>query len=487
MSAPIQPPPLLRKPRRWPLVIIPICLLAPLVILSGVFVGYRVSNAIAVSRLEAKIKQKGEPLTLTDLAATYPPIPDEENGAILLLELWQQEDPEFWLAYLEGKRPLPERRTPHWDDALPLLGNKAKRISRTTELTPENLAAATTFATEQAEHLEKLRLALRKPRFRFPLTLTEGFSMLLPHLPQLKREAQSFNILALLAIQNHEPDVALAAIEDMARTGQTLSTEPTLISQLVRIVCYDLTINAAERLLSRHALSPPQLERLGRVADQIAMPGALRLSFLAERTVFLNVFNLSPMEFAKITDSSNEAEETDNYAGFQAGMRLLGFIGLKDADRRLILETMEQAIALAERSDARALQECEALFTEVATRARRMPPKIFSAMLLPAEEKAAAKFVRLEGHRRTMLVALAVERYRWRHNGQLPDRLEQLVPDLLPTLPPDPFDDNPLRYKRLPAGFMVYSIGPDRTDDGGLEPRPGTRQTNFDVTFTIER
>ncbi len=143
-------------------------------------------------------------------------------------------------------------------------------------------------------------------------------------------------------------------------------------------------------------------------------------------------------------------------------MRLLGFIGLKDADRRLILETMEQAIALTDRSDAKALQECEALFTEVATRARRMPPKIFSAMLLPVEEKAAAKFVRLEAHRRTMLVALAVERYRWRHNGQLPDRLEQLAPDLLPTLPPDPFDDNPLRYKRLPAGFMVYSIGPDR-------------------------
>ncbi len=85
MSAPIRPPPLLRKPRYWPLVIIPICLLAPLVMLLGAFVAYRASNAIAVSRLEAKIKQKGEPLTLADLAATYPPIPDEENGAILLL------------------------------------------------------------------------------------------------------------------------------------------------------------------------------------------------------------------------------------------------------------------------------------------------------------------------------------------------------------------------------------------------------------------
>ena len=61
--------------------------------------------------------------------------PGEAHG------LWQQEDPEFWAAYLEGRRPLPERRTPHWDDALPLLGSNAKRISRTTELTPENLAA----------------------------------------------------------------------------------------------------------------------------------------------------------------------------------------------------------------------------------------------------------------------------------------------------------------------------------------------------------
>lgn len=201
----------------------------------------------------------------------------------------------------------------------------------------------------------------------------------------------------------------------------------------------------------------------------------------------LSVFNFSPMELAKITDSSNETEEEFSYSDYQAGMRWLGLMGLKDADRRLILETMEQAIALTERSDAQALQECEALFTRAATRARRLPPKLFSAMLLPAQGKTAVKFVRLEAHRRTMLVALAVERYRLCHNGQLPDRLEQLIPDLLPTLPPDPFDDNPLRYNRLPSGFVVYSIGPDRSDDDGLERHLGTRQKNFDVTFTIER
>jgi hypothetical protein len=106
MSTATKPPPLPRKPRKWLPAFIVSCTFAPLVILLILFISYRVSNASAVRRLEAKIKQNGEPLTLTDLAATYPPVPDEDKGAVLLLELWQQEDSEFWTAFLEGVRPV---------------------------------------------------------------------------------------------------------------------------------------------------------------------------------------------------------------------------------------------------------------------------------------------------------------------------------------------------------------------------------------------
>ena len=73
--------------------------------------------------------------------------------------------------------------------------------------------------------------------------------------------------------------------------------------------------------------------------------------------------------------------------------------------------------------------------------------------------------------------ALAVERHR-QAKGSLPEKLDDLVPTFLPSILRDPFDGAPLRYKRLPGGFSVYSIGTDGADNGG-DP------TN-DLAFTVE-
>ena len=41
------------------------------------------------------------------------------------------------------------------------------------------------------------------------------------------------------------------------------------------------------------------------------------------------------------------------------------------------------------------------------------------------------------------------------------------MPAFLPALPLDPFDGEPLRYKRMPDGIVIYSVGVDGKDDGG--------------------
>ena len=72
---------------------------------------------------------------------------------------------------------------------------------------------------------------------------------------------------------------------------------------------------------------------------------------------------------------------------------------------------------------------------------------------------------------------------------KLPNQLSDLVPTFLPVVPSDPFDGKPLRYKTLAKGYVVYSVGDDREDNGGAETNskgvsyvPGT-----DITVTVER
>ncbi len=85
-------------------------------------------------------------------------------------------------------------------------------------------------------------------------------------------------------------------------------------------------------------------------------------------------------------------------------------------------------------------------------------------------------------------VALEVERWRLAHGGRAPDSLAELVPEYAPSVPIDPFDNNPLRYKKLARGFLVYSIGADFTNDGGKEkPAHPAESDHYDITFSVER
>ena len=54
-------------------------------------------------------------------------------------------------------------------------------------------------------------------------------------------------------------------------------------------------------------------------------------------------------------------------------------------------------------------------------------------------------------------------------NGTYPNSLDALIPSLLPTLPIDPFSGKPYLYRRVGKGFIVYSVGCNGIDDGGIE------------------
>lgn len=91
------------------------------------------------------------------------------------------------------------------------------------------------------------------------------------------------------------------------------------------------------------------------------------------------------------------------------------------------------------------------------------PPGIFMSY---ASDSAARDLAA----RRTMIAALAVERYRRTHQGAVPTSLDALVPSFLPSVPEDPFSGGagePVRYHTEPDGYVIYSLDSYGRDDGG--------------------
>ena len=66
------------------------------------------------------------------------------------------------------------------------------------------------------------------------------------------------------------------------------------------------------------------------------------------------------------------------------------------------------------------------------------------------------------------VTAVALSAYKTEH-AQYPAQLADLVPDYLPALPADPITRQPMRYRlQKRHGFVVYSVGENAVDDGGL-------------------
>jgi ABC-type transport system involved in multi-copper enzyme maturation permease subunit len=82
-------------------------------------------------------------------------------------------------------------------------------------------------------------------------------------------------------------------------------------------------------------------------------------------------------------------------------------------------------------------------------------------------------YQQMQAHVRCAIVMVAVERYRLAH-GRWPGSLTELAPEQLQHIPLDPYSGRPVGYRRLADGVVIYSVGPDGSNDGSTAGIPGS-------------
>ena len=328
--------------------------------------------------LERGIAAKGEPITLAELAALHPAIPDELNAAIPLLQLWESEQGDYWARILKGERVVSKTKRAPIDSKIPFLNPLSVRSARpsgTNRLDPAVLAAAEKLLAERQAHMRAVRDALQRPQFRFPLRFSDGASMLIPHLSELRIEASWFELEALIATEHDDAKGAIAAIRSAAKIGQLLADEGLIVSQLDRIEILNLNLESVERLLSRLALSSDELLELNAVLEQSQIRGALRQALIGER-----VFALSNLSDPRaLAERAEWAPNPKAEIGSKLPGGALGTLATLTGDRRLILETYSKAIALSAMDQPEDLAAFDQVFQEARSEVTHsLIPKPFS-------------------------------------------------------------------------------------------------------------
>jgi hypothetical protein len=107
---------------------------------------------------------------------------------------------------------------------------------------------------------------------------------------------------------------------------------------------------------------------------------------------------------------------------------------------------------------------------------------LLAAIALPDFSRPEKRLLAIEARLRQARLAIAVERFR-RVHGHLPEHLDEVVPQFLPSVLLDPMDHAPMRYARNGAEhFRLWSVGDDREDDGG-KPDPELTDVTLDLVW----
>ncbi len=389
-------------------------------------------------RVEAKLEEfraAGQPVTWAEVLAARRQIPDDENSALILLEAFDQiQEPGGHVAWFLG-----DFRAGPSDGALH--SEQTRTIVRT------HLSA-------NADALKLIHEAARFPLGAYPLPPVAN-PMLLPmdHLSGVRAAARLCTLQAVFYAEEGNGDGAVRSLTAGAAVSSSLGDCVTLIDVLVRMAVDSVWLDGIERALQCGEMPVGSVQTLRQLILREDGQLSLKLAFCGERSHGHYYFSGAPGDTTGLATMSRLQDMVPTWL---------------ERDSLFYYDTLGEAVRICELPLRERWVQAKEYGVQVdreLEEASRWHP--MSSMTMPALAGAIEVEVTAHVRLRAARTALAVEEWRLKHGGW-PDSLEELVPELLDAVPQDPFSDGAIRYEKTVGGVVVYSVGEDGKDHGGL-------------------
>jgi len=271
---------------------------------------------------------------------------------------------------------------------------------------------------------------------------------------------------ALLKARERKINEALESCRAGLRLGRGFLDEPILVSQLVRFAIYETVFSALEKILSENDAESEILKHLLKELDIEESRAAFTRGIQGERSLQIDLFEKLIKDPAQIPLMRRPGGGLQ-FSVARKGYRIMGVFGRPVLTRDEIfgLSIMRRMIDLSKLPYHQAKADLNKLEQDMAN----LPfYRILSTMLLRSTHSHLQE-ARNEVKIGLAQLALGLKIYK-AEEGKYPDTLAELVPDILPKLPQDPFTGKDFVYKKEAEGFLVYSLGENAIDESGLEP-----------------
>jgi len=387
------------------------------------------------------------------------------------------------------------------------------------------------FVVDHRDALETARIAAAKPGMGLQLGQTLNaeelrlwpqstpgshydpdrgmYSILLPHVAELRLLAKMLAIDFRRALDEGDETMALHDIEAIIGIARHLRETPVLINHLVSLA---ITQMALDRVIE--SLPTPNGKGLDQELDRLAATletiedEHFRLQLHGERYWFQDFMQrvytddgagdgrVTPQglklldEMVELTRSvtvgqlpSNNPSWSEVIADFRPAMGLMiagrGEI-LAEYDRLMSLTEADAETPLWLRGGSVLNSQLGQWTSSPSDRLRYMP----LVLLMPAIGHVPVRGDLVRQNLDAARTAVALARFRRQH-GSWPQTLDELVPSFLSEIPKDQFDGLPLKYRIGATSPVLYSVGNDREDGGGVRPTNGNDPSHFFTTESV--
>jgi hypothetical protein len=313
-------------------------------------------------------------------------------------------------------------------------------------------------------------------------------NILLPELGTLRNLARVGIWRSRMEIYDGQTDSAVDECLAVIRTGRLWqSNRATIVEQLVGLALSNLGHSEILYIISSRDVDSDKLQNIRQQILDIYKNGFPEMNFEGEKMMFMDIIqhtftdsglgggHLIPERMAllqKITmpDTGNTVSGSYDDAEYISSTLLFTVPAMYHARRYKTVEKADEMYNQMGRIARmtpyqRHINDVKSVkLTEPLSKYRYF----LVSMFVPTFNKAFELVYRTRTFHEATVITLTLQRYKLKH-GQYPESLSQLHErGYLHSIPLDPFSDKPLVYKKTDEGFMLYSVGLDFEDDGGV-------------------
>jgi hypothetical protein len=404
----------------------------------------------ALAKSLAGLKAEGIPLTAKELA---PACPDEDNGA----RLWKAFEN---IATLSGRKDSPPGIPPHNNKA----GDVGSLISRAWNdytagqpITPADRAALKDVIHKNERALSLLAEMGNKPCFLYRDPSGSLMESRTPNSLLMIRTAKLLVFASFFRAEDGDVHGAVATLLTGLKLAPLAAGEGSLIAYLISAAGTRFLSQPIGEICRGRVVAAEDLVRLIAALDPGPWPDRLAAAWRGERVMFL--------EAGEYLLKGSLADLGSIWEGppWREKFGLWIFRPLVKRDMRRSLPSFEWLEAQAKLPYFQNREALRSRDNDI----REVPWYGFlTKMMIGGAEPVFMKTAQIEAIMLASRAGLACRLYKSR-TGRYPERLEELVPALLPEVPIDPFTGKPLVYRRDGEGCIVYSLGSNQRDDGG--------------------